>query len=39
MHLPVITFELFLQVWIYSEEDGAKLYIAEIKESEVIMIN
>ena len=39
MHLTVITLELFLQVWIYSEEDGAKLYIAEINKSEVIMIN
>jgi len=39
MHLAVIIFELFLQVWIYSEEDGAKFYIAEIKKSEIVMIN
>lgn len=39
MHLPVIIFELFLQVWIYSEGNSAKLYITEIKKSEVIMIN
>lgn len=39
MHLTVITFELILQVWIYSEEDGTKLYIAEIMKSDVIMIN
>lgn len=39
MHLTVITFELILQVWICSEEDGAKLYIAEIMKSVVIMIN
>lgn len=28
----------FLQVWIYSDKDGAKLYVAEIK-LEVTMIN
>lgn len=39
MHLTVMTFEIILQVSIYSEEDGAKLYIAEIMKPEVIMIN
>jgi len=29
----------FLQVWIYSDKDGAKLYVAEIKKLEVTMIN